>query len=606
MSTRRVGRPRVHYRVECADRNAHLFAVTLTIDAPTQRQRVALPVWIPGSYLVREFSKNLQGLHAAQARLPVELVQQDKHSWVALCQPGKRLQLRYEICAYDRSVRSAWLDAERGFFNATSLCLRVDGQTDKPHALDMVEPVQGQGEAPWSCATTLTAAQVDARGFGRYVAENYDELADSPVELGAFWYADFEASGVPHRFVVAGAAASFNDQRLIDDTRAICNAEMRFWHGDAAERGSEGHAPPHDRYLFLLNAVDEGYGGLEHRHSTALICNRRDLPRRGAGKQPEGYTTLLGLISHEYFHTWNVKRMRPKEFERYDYERENYTRLLWLFEGFTSYYDDLLLRRAGCIDDNTYLRLLGKTINGVLQGPGRLVQSVAASSFDAWVKYYRQDEQTPNATVNYYTKGALVAMCFDLTLRSEGHGTLDDVMRHLWATSRGGPISEDDFADAIAAVGRRSYAAEIAAWVDGTSELPLESLLLAHGVAALDEPAQPAQALGLRVGEGSRGVQIKMVLRGGAAERAGFAAGDEWIGVESATQAAKRRRHAPFAWRLNKLEELALYTGGHSRCIALVARDRRLLRLPLELPDDVKSLRLVINDQVALSRWLAG
>jgi predicted metalloprotease with PDZ domain len=497
-------------------------------------------------------------------------------------------------------VRTAWLDDARGFFNGTSLCLRVEGQTDAPHALDIVAP-----EARWHCATALSSVKVDRQGFGSYCAADYDELADSPVEMGAFWSADFEACGVPHRFVIAGATASFDGARLIADTQAICEAEMRFWHGSkVGKRG--GPKPPIDRYVFMLNAVDDGYGGLEHRHSTALICTRRDLPQQGVKKQPEGYTTLMGLISHEYFHTWNVKRMRPAELARYDYGQENYTQLLWFFEGFTSYYDDLLLRRAGRIDDATYLRLLNKTINQVLQTPGRLVQSVAEASFDAWTKYYRQDEQTPNSTVSYYTKGALVALCFDLQLRSEGRGTLDGVMRHLWAHSGGGPIAEADIAAALEAVGGRSYAPEIARWIHSTDELPLAELLRAHGVAALDDPSQPAQALGLRVAESGGSVQIKVVLRGGAAEKAGFAANDEWIGIELPPAGRKgSAQQPPSAWRIAKLDDLALYLGAAKKCTALVARDRRLLRLTLTLPASATTWRLFAHEPAKIASWLA-
>jgi predicted metalloprotease with PDZ domain len=331
-----------------------------------------------------------------------------------------------------------------------------------------------------------------------------------------------------------------------------------------------------------------------------LICTRRDLPQLDARKQPEGYTTLLGLVSHEYFHTWNVKRLRPVEFARYDYGSENYTELLWLFEGFTSYYDDLLLRRAGRIDDATYLRLVNKTINQVLQTPGRLVQSVAQASFDAWIKYYRQDEQTPNATVSYYTKGALVAMCFDLTLRAEGKGTLDDVMRLLWKQTDGGPIAESDVAAALEAVGGRSFATELARWVHSTDELPLADLLRAHGVAALDDPAQRAQELGLRVTETGGSIQVKVVLRGGAAEQAGFSANDEWIGIE--LPAAKGRPAQ--GWRLTRLDDLALYLGPLRKATALVARDRRLLRLPLTLPGGVTTWRLFAQDPARMAAWL--
>ena len=591
----------VHYRVECADLHSHLFAVTLTIASPAALQRVSLPVWIPGSYLVREFAKNLQGLRATQGRRKPVLQQRDKHSWDVACDPGKPLVLRYEVCAYDHSVRTAWLDSERGFFNGTSLCLRVEGQTEGPHAIDLVAPALRAGTARWSCATALVPVKADRQGFGSYLAAHYDELVDSPVEMGAFWSAEFDVCGVPHRFVVAGTTAAFDGERLIADTRAICETQMRFWHGDkVGKRG--GPKAPHDRYVFMLNAVDDGYGGLEHRHSTALICTRRDLPQLAAKKQPEGYTTLLGLISHEYFHTWNVKRLRPAEFARYDYAQENYTQLLWFFEGFTSYYDDLLLRRAGRIDDATYLRLVNKTINGVLQSPGRQVQSVADASFDAWVKYYRQDEQTPNATISYYTKGALVAMCLDLTLRSEGKGTLDDVMRLMWTRSRGGPISEADVAEALETVGGRSYAHELAQWVHSTDELPLEPLLRAHGVAALDDPAQRAQELGLRVAEANGSLQVKVVLRGGAAEKAGFATNDEWIGIE--VPAVKRQPAQ--AWRITKLDDLALYLGPQKKMTALIARDRRLMRLPLALPTDVTTWRLFAQDAAKLSAWLAA
>ena len=590
----------IRYRVACADRHAHLFEITLVIDKPAASQVVSLPVWIPGSYLVREFSKNLQGLRAQQGRRTLSLTQLDKASWQIDCVAGKPITLSYQVCAYDNSVRTAWLDMDRGFFNATSLCLRVEGQTDAPHALEVVAPSSQAGRPRWSCATSLAPTAVDKQGFGHYVAADYDELADSPVEMGAFWSAEFEVCGVPHRFVVAGAAASFDGDRLLADTRAICETQMRFWHGDkVGKRG--GPKPPHERYVFMLNVVDDGYGGLEHRRSTALICARRDLPRHGSARQAEGYTTLLGLISHEYFHTWNVKRLRPAEFARYDYGRENYTELLWFFEGFTSYYDDLLLRRAGCVDDASYLRLVNKTINQVLQTPGREVQSVAQASFDAWVKYYRQDEQTPNATVSYYTKGALVALCFDLQLRAEGKGTLDDVMRHLWKKSgMGGPIREADIAAALEAVGGRSYADELARWVHGVDELPLAELLRGRGVAVLDDPAQRAQELGLRVAESNGSVQIKVVLRGGAAEKAGFAANDEWLGIEL----APTRSQPEQAWRIAKLDDLALYLGAQKKMTALVARDRKLLKLPLQLPSGSTTWRLVAHDAGKLSSWL--
>nr|WP_207794076.1 M61 family metallopeptidase [Ramlibacter algicola] len=572
----------MHYRVEAADLHAHLFHVTLTIEQPQAGQVVSLPVWIPGSYLVREFAKNLQRLVARQDGRAVPLQQLDKCTWQADCVPSSPLVLSCEVYAFDNSVRTAWLDGRRGFFNGTSLCLRVHGQEARPHILELVSPRPG-----WEAATGLTPLRVGKRGFGLYQADTYDELVDCPVEMGTFWSTEFKACGVPHRLVVAGAAESFDGARFAADVQKICDAEIRFWH--------DRKKPHFKSYLFLLNAVDDGYGGLEHRNSTALIAARRDLPRLGEQRASDGYVTLLGLVSHEYFHTWNVKQLRPAEFARYDYTQENYTQLLWFFEGFTSYYDDLLLRRAGLIDDAAYVRLLNKTINQVLQTPGREVQAVAQASFDAWVKYYRQDENTPNATVSYYTKGALVALCFDLTLRAEGHTTLDDVMRTLWQRCKGGPMTEADFAAVLRELGGRSFAREIAAWVHGTRELPLADLLQKQGIFALDEPAQWQQRLGVRSEDSGGSVRLKTVLRGGAAEQAGMAAGDEWIGIEVAGE----------SWRLSKMDDLPLYVGHHRRVIALVARDRRILRLELHLPAAATTWRLVLRDAAQAQAWLA-
>ena len=607
----------IQFTVETDGVNAHLFSITLKVKVPTARQRVSLPVWIPGSYLVREFSKNLQGLSASQRGHVVTIHQLDKATWELDCVAGQPLELHYQVYALDGSVRTAWLDASRGFFNGTSLFLRVDGQTDAPHQVRIKPPLGVKG---WQLATGLKALKANPAGFGLYQANGYDELADCPVEMGPFWSGSFKACGVPHRFVVAGAQPSFDGARLLADAQRICEAQIRFWH-PGVDKKPASDKPAHKSYLFMLNAVDDGYGGLEHRNSTALICNRKDLPRLpGAdfdkafdnGKLTEGYTTLLGLISHEYFHTWNVKRLRPAEFARYNYDAENYTQLLWFFEGFTSYYDDLLLCRAGLIDNAAYLKLLNKTINQVMQTPGRLLQSVAQSSFDAWVKYYRQDENTPNATVSYYTKGALVALCLDLTLRLEGRSTLDDVMRALWTRCSGGPMTQDDLLAELQQLGGRSFQKEIAAWVHSTAELPLKTLLEKTGVTVHEDTAQLAQALGFRVQEAT-GIIVKTVLRGGAAEAAGFAAGDEWLGVE--VGAGKTAS----AWRIHKLDDLVLYLAAANSqknpaktptkkvspvtLRALVARDKRLLTLPLTLPLKSSTWRLSGNPEKT-SKWL--
>jgi predicted metalloprotease with PDZ domain len=605
--------PAVHYKVEAADLHAHLYGVTLTIEHPAANQRVSLPVWIAGSYMVREFAKQITGISARQGKRHVAVHQLDKATWTVDCEAGTPLTLHYQVHAHDDSVRTAWLTTQRGFFNGTSLCLQVEGQADVPHQLELVPESFNAGGAAskWQVATGLTPVKTDRQGFGTYAAANYDELVDCPVEMGAFWSGSFKACGIEHRFVVAGAPPAFDGERLLSDSQKICETAIKFWHGNKRS------ATPHKNYVFMLNAVADGYGGLEHRNSTALICNRADLPRHNTNdgsakdaKQSDGYTTLLGLISHEYFHTWNVKRLRPAEFARYDYTQENYTELLWFFEGFTSYYDDLLLRRAGLIDDAQYLKLLNKTINQVLQTPGREVHSVAQSSFEAWTKYYRQDANSPNLTVSYYTKGALVALCLDLTLRQHGvknHSvSLDDVMRALWARcctgKHNGPMTETDVLAVLKELTGRSWTAEFKAWVHGTRDLPLETLLAHHGVRVQHDPAQLAQRLGLRVAE-DHSVQIKTVLNGSAAHKAGFAPGDEWLGLEVAGKTASQ---APSAWRLKKLDDLLLYAGTAKKVTALVSRDRQLLRLSLALPDARanSTWRLVLDNPKLVAKWL--
>ena len=538
------------FRIELADLAAHRYRVTLTLAEPSPEQVFSLPVWIPGSYLVREFAKHLSGLSARQGARELAIEQLDKASWRVRCSGQAALVLSYDVYGFDASVRTAWLDGRRAFFNASSLCLRAHGREAEAHRVELSGVPEG-----WQVATGMRAVD---RGFE---AADYDELVDHPFEIGPHWQGEFTAAGVPHRIVVAGAWPSFDGERLLADVQRICEAQIAFWGG-----------APFERYSFLLWAVDDGHGGLEHRASTALICARRELPTATEGVVPgDNYARLLGLFSHEYFHAWNVKRLMPRNFERYDYAHENYTDLLWFFEGFTSYYDDLFLLRSGLIDDSRYLKLLARTISNVAATPGRRVQSVADASFDAWVKYYRNDENTPNATISYYTKGSLVALAFDLSLRSEGKGTLDDVMRLLWARSGGGPISEADIAAALQQVGGRSFAKELVAWVHGTDDLPLQPLLERAGVEWSVDAATLAQRLGVRVGESAlTGIKVSHVLRGGAAERAGLAAGDELLAVAG--------------WRVRRLDDALRLLQPGMPAPLLVNRDQRVLTLNIVLP----------------------
>ena len=602
----------IRYRIELPEPASHQFHITLTVPQPDEAQVLSLPVWIPGSYLVREFARHLHSLQAEQGGQPCEIVWRDKASWTVHCRGRGALTLRYRAHALDPSVRAAWLDAQRGFFNASSLCLRVHGREREPQALQLGALPRG-----WQVATAMDAAPGQGAAPRRFLAADYDELLDHPFELGPFWSGSFSAHGVPHRFVVSGAPPSFDGDRLLAQTQQICEAQIAFWHGETDARGRRRvRKPPFSQYVFMLHASDEGYGGLEHRASTALASVRRDLPRRpladvegapGAGGPGEGQIQLLGLISHEYFHAWNVKRLKPAPFVAYDYSREQPTELLWFFEGFTSYYDDLFLVRAGLIDEASYLKGLARTINQVLASPGRQLSSVAQASLDAWIKYYRPDENTVNATVSYYTKGALVALALDLTLRREGRGSLDQLMRRLWAATgcgtadpaREGALDEALLRRELAAVAGRPMDAELDAWVHGRGELPLPGLLGSVGLGWSEEAPTPAQRLGARFGETGGVLKLASVLRGGAAAAAGLAPGDELLALDG--------------WRLAKAEDLALYGAFHGPRRLLAARDRRLLELTLDASGPVQSSvklspRSEAPDEARARRqaWLGG
>jgi predicted metalloprotease with PDZ domain len=525
----------IRYTIVPKQPAAHLFEVTVTVADPDPAgQRFMLPVWIPGSYMVREFARNIVTLRAFNdAGRKVRVEKTDKHTWQAAPVKGA-LTLRYEVYAWDLSVRAAHLDDTTGFFNGTSVFLSPLGHEEAQCVVDIQKP-EGAAYRNWRVATALPEARGTKRyGFGEYRAQNYDELIDHPVTLGEFALATFKAHGVPHDIVIAGRVVGLDMARLSADLKRICEAQIALFEPKSKKA-------PVDRYVFMTQAVTDGYGGLEHRASTALICNRGDLPVEGREALTEGYRTYLGLCSHEYFHTWNVKRIKPAVFAPYDLSVENYTSLLWLFEGFTSYYDDLILVRSGLISQDDYFGMLGKVIGGVQRGSGRLKQTVAESSFDAWVKYYRQDENAPNAIVSYYTKGSLVALAFDLTIRAQTNNrkSLDDVMRLLWQRFgrdfyRGKPVGVDESEiEALFAEATGAKLAELfAEAVHGTRDLPLEALLAPFGVdiaPELDKNGKPS--LGARV-RGGADCTLAAVHDGSAAQKAGLSAGDVLIALD--------------------------------------------------------------------------
>jgi predicted metalloprotease with PDZ domain len=578
----------IHYQVTIENAHAHLWRIVLFVHHPRSKQKFQLPVWIPGSYLVREFSKQLSGLEATQDGKPIAVKQLDKCTWVSESKNNKPMQLQYFVHAHDHSVRTAWLDAHRGFFNGTSMFVQVLGQTHDSISLELIPP---EHTSEWQVATSLDSVRVNGAGFGTYHAQNYDELADSPFELSDFSRTDFAVQKTKHQIVVTGAAPSFDAQRLRQDVERICQTIVHFWH--------KSGSPPFASYVFLLNAVADGYGGLEHRNSTALLCRRTDLPKHSEKHRSDDYIGLLGLFSHEYFHAWNVKRLRPSNYLSYNYQSEQYTDMLWFFEGFTDYYDNLLVCRAELISPALYLKLLTKSIQQYLQTPGRQAQSVADASMEAWTKYYRPDSNTPNITVSYYTKGSLIALCLDLSLRQMGH-SLDEVMRELWLQSQGGPISENDLLQALQAISGKSWRKTLHSWVHTIEELPLAEVLNKQGVGVQYEALPLAQQIGIRVKE-DHSVHIHTVLRDSVAELAGFSPGDEWLGIEIGR--GKNLR----SWRLQRLDQLNLLLGKNKECKALVARDGQLLRLNLDLSvtNPLNLWRLHIEDPVKVGSWLS-
>ena len=523
--------PAIQYTVHAADLDGHRYEVTLRIANPDPTgQVVRMPAWIPGSYLIRDFSKHIETIAAfsvlgtVETELPLERIDNDTWKLPAVA-ADTVIEVRTLVYAFDTSVRTAYLDSERGFFNPSSLCLAVEGQTHLPTAL-AIAPI-----GTWSVQTTLSRVKTDAAGFGFYLAPNYDALLDHPIALGHFQTIDWKSRGTAHSMVIQGCLHEIDRQRLVGDLAAICESIIDLFE-------PKKKRAPFQRYLFLVNAVLSGYGGLEHSDSTALLCNRDHLPQAGCPLNNDHYQEFLGLCSHEYIHAWLVKRIQPKAFQPYDLQARNHTRLLWLFEGFTSYYDDLQLLRSGRIALQPYLNLVGKNWNMVLRGPGRHKQSVADSSFDAWTKYYQADEHTPNAVVSYYSKGALIALGLDLLIRvqTRRRKSLDNVMQLLWAahgkTQEG--LAEDGFDRIVlAAIGpdfKKSWLQFKARYIEGTHDLPLAQWLSAQGIVVDNKKMGLLENMklqwGMRYSDQGGWAKVTHVLDGGIAQRAGLAPGD--------------------------------------------------------------------------------
>ncbi|MBB1269424.1 M61 family metallopeptidase [Shewanella sp. SR44-3] len=529
----------MHYHIVPLDPKAHLFHVTLTLDNAHNTQEFSLPAWLPGSYMIRDFARNIIEINAFDDNnQAIALTQLDKQRWRA-ANTSPKLTLSYQVYAWDLSVRSAHLDMSHGFFNGSSVFLSVKGKEAAPSTVTIAKP-QDATLQDWQLATSLKRTSGDEFGFGDFCAENYQDLIDHPVEMGQLTIGQFDACGVTHDVVLSGASR-VNMPRLCQDLKAICEYQINLFGGQA----------PFERYVFMTRVLDNGFGGLEHKASTALMCSRKDLPQSLDAKVNKDYRTYLSLCSHEYFHSWNVKRILPKEFIPFDLSQESYTNQLWAYEGITSYFDDFITYRAGCIDANSYLELLSATMTRVYRGQGRFKQSLKASSFNAWTKFYKQDENAANAIVSYYTKGALFALMLDLTLRigSKGQYSLDDLMQQLWQRYglTGMGTHEGSHQEIVEQLLNRNCD-ELFSYLDNTEDLPLEPLLAKVGVemtlraseggSDIGDSLNDGKPKGYQIGFGAKykadaaGLTIISVNQGSPAHDAGLSAGDVLISCD--------------------------------------------------------------------------
>ena len=496
-----------------------------------------MPAWIPGSYLLRDFARHVVNVQAKSGREPLPVEKTAAGVW-CVRGAGSTLVFTVTVYALDESVRGAFLDRRRGYFNGPCVFVLPEGREAEPVEVTLEPPPHSLCD-DWRVATALTPREIDERGFGIYAANDYDELLDHPVEISDFESVEFEAGGVPHHLVIAGRFETDLD-RVAADLAQICAAHIEFF----------GAPAPFDRYWFLTLAAGEGYGGLEHRASSSLIVSRDDLPKIGDPGTSRDYQRFLALVSHEYFHTWHVKRTKPAAFMPYRLDRRNHTRLLWVFEGVTSYYQELLLVRSGVLGLASFLQRLGELLTRVYRTPGRFRQSLAESSFDAWDVLYRPEAYHPNTTISYYTKGATVALALDLKLRLEtaGRTSLDDVVRELWRRYGAAQVGvpEDGFERLAAELSGLDLEPFFASAVRGTDDPPLKELLAEFGVVLEmrataggdDRGGVPRErngdplTLGVTLREREPGLELTSVLDGGAAERAGLNPGDVLIAID--------------------------------------------------------------------------
>lgn len=504
---------RLFYEVSFPEPQTHLFQVKLQVkNWQADTLKIQFPVWTPGSYLVREYARHIQKLTAASGDNSQSLSSEkiSKNSWEIETQNTESITINYQVYANELTVRTNHLDATHGYFNSAALFFDIAELEDYPIAVKIIPPADN-----WKVTTPLPKVAGETNTF---LADNFDTLVDSPFEIGTHDLYDFEVLETPHQLAIWGKGNA-NPEQIIQDIKKIVVAEAKIY-----------QELPYDHYIFLLHQSASGFGGLEHKNCCSLIY-----PRFGF-RSPEKYNRFMQLVAHEFFHLWNVKRIRPKALETFDYTQENYTTALWFAEGTTSYYDALLPMRAGIYDARTCLDNLGKDITRFLQTPGRKVQPLAESSFDAWIKLYRRDANSDNNQVSYYLKGELVSLLLDLLIRTKhkNQRSLDDVLRMLWEQFGKPEIgyTNEQLKSVLESVADTDLTEFLETYLHTTEELPLADYLQPFGLQlTANEEDDPTPYLGMRVAQENGSTMIKFVDADSPAGLAGIDAGDELLAI---------------------------------------------------------------------------
>jgi predicted metalloprotease with PDZ domain len=533
--------PTITYRLSMPEPHTHYFEVEMRLAGfKGKNLDLTMPVWAPGSYLIREFPKNVEAFEAVVGGKKVSSPKIDKNTW-RVASGGKDVTVTYKVYAYELSVRTSFIDASHGYLNGTSGFMYPEGHKDLPSTLTVV-PFKG-----WSKVSTglpLVAGQPFT-----YRAENYDVLADSPIEIGNHEILTFESNGVRHDVAMYGDA-NYEPKRLTADMKRVTEEAAKVF----------GELPV-KYYLFIVHNLAAGGGGLEHLNSTTLGATRT------AYGTERGYKGFLNLVAHEYFHLWNVKRLRPKNLGPFDYNQENYSNLLWVSEGFTSYYADLITRRAGVTTEREFLDNIAGDITSVENTPGNKVVSAAESSFNTWIKQYRPDENSYNTHLSYYSKGAILGMLLDLEILKATNGTktLDDAMKGLYdqyykKLDRG--YTDQEFQKGIEKFTGRSMDDFFAKYVYGYETPDYNAYLATVGVTLTDvNKNQNMPLLGAAISTTTGKPVVTIVTRNGSAWQAGLNVNDEIIAMNGYRVTDDINKSIP-AYEVGDVLELVISRGG--------------------------------------------